>query len=766
MNKKHLFLSVYFILILSLGVVFVYKPTIKPVLATVSSCTASVNPSSMGTNLTKVFTFTINNTSAQNIAWVEITRPSSDFTLQGVLLNGGFNSINELEDSKIFTNGTLFAGGYTEIMFSVISGDQEVSASDWSVTVSDDSGGANATACSGALGTEISGEVDSEEPVLSSIILSNITSSSVTISWNTDEPATSYVEYGLTDNTDLSLSDTTLDISHSFTLTGLSASTTYYFYVGNEDEVGNNAEIELANFTTAVEGSTGETVTITNTVTNTSTTTRTITPAPTPTPIPDRIAPTVTIETDLSKPFDKSPTVAGTATDPGGVVKVEYSLDGGRNFLNVDSLTQPGARSTKFEFTPPPLEDDNYKLIIRAQDGSPQFNTGVSKESWDLIIDRLAPQISGLLYSFGPHVISPQSDSSIVTIAGIPVKTTLSAVGGPVKVQIKSQNSKVKNENENSKVFELTKNTDNGLWSGSLQFNEAGEHQLFFEAVDGAGNRTGTALNKVVVAEKGKIKGGKEIENAKITVFYEEPKTKKWVKWDGKPYSQENPTKSDKTGNYSLFLPQGKFYLNITADGYQNQNTEFFEITSPTFINADFSLSKSKMLFGLGPVKLYLPDFSTLSVPFENNLPEPAGEAEAGAGSAASGTFIGSQIPYFILGNYNPDLLKGKNSVITVFNTWSPQAGEQISILNNISNNENYNFLAITEGDSTSKAYIFGKRGQYEIPIVADGEARLVVPLRLNVLPVHFFLNRFGIVTNVITGVLSESEVTSLLEAN
>ncbi len=81
---------------------------------------------------------------------------------------------------------------------------------------------------------------DTTAPVLSGITASGITSSSAVISWSTDEPATTQVEFGLTSaygsSTPLA---TTLVSSHSQTLIGLLPDTIYYYRVRSVDGAGN-----------------------------------------------------------------------------------------------------------------------------------------------------------------------------------------------------------------------------------------------------------------------------------------------------------------------------------------------------------------------------------------------------------------------------------------------------------------------------------------------------------------------------------------------
>jgi peptidoglycan hydrolase-like protein with peptidoglycan-binding domain len=96
-----------------------------------------------------------------------------------------------------------------------------------------------------------SSTVDLVPPVISSVV-SSVSTSSATISWTTNEPATSQVFYGVT----LALaSSTALDSSlvtnHSQTISGLVASTTYYYSVQSKDGSGNVATSTQQSFTTA-----------------------------------------------------------------------------------------------------------------------------------------------------------------------------------------------------------------------------------------------------------------------------------------------------------------------------------------------------------------------------------------------------------------------------------------------------------------------------------------------------------------------------------
>ncbi len=83
-------------------------------------------------------------------------------------------------------------------------------------------------------------KADTTAPTLGAATVSSVSANSATISWSTDEPATSSVSYGTT-SLGLKADSAALVNSHSITLTGLTASTRYLFTVSSADASGNKA---------------------------------------------------------------------------------------------------------------------------------------------------------------------------------------------------------------------------------------------------------------------------------------------------------------------------------------------------------------------------------------------------------------------------------------------------------------------------------------------------------------------------------------------
>ena len=99
---------------------------------------------------------------------------------------------------------------------------------------------------------------DVTPPTISSVSTSNLTSSSVTITWSTNEDADSVVGYSEDTSYTQEQGSIALTQSHSINLSGLSPETTYYFQVKSRDNAGNlqtETDDQVYTFTTNTSGS-------------------------------------------------------------------------------------------------------------------------------------------------------------------------------------------------------------------------------------------------------------------------------------------------------------------------------------------------------------------------------------------------------------------------------------------------------------------------------------------------------------------------------
>ncbi|MBA4149357.1 MAG: family 10 glycosylhydrolase [Verrucomicrobia bacterium] len=95
---------------------------------------------------------------------------------------------------------------------------------------------------------------DTTGPVLSGIQIKSLTDRTATVSWNTDEPADSLVEYGTTLAYGSTISNTTLELARDIHLTGLNPNTTYNYRVKSKDASNNQTTSANGTFKTNPSG--------------------------------------------------------------------------------------------------------------------------------------------------------------------------------------------------------------------------------------------------------------------------------------------------------------------------------------------------------------------------------------------------------------------------------------------------------------------------------------------------------------------------------
>ncbi len=551
------------------GIAFQLFP-INLVKANINSCSASVDLHSVTPTTTSDFGFTLDNTDSTAIRWIRITRPSDQFTIGGYSIGGWSGAWTNSQVT--FGGGSIGASESLAFSIQASSGSNQAEPFNWVVEVSDDPGGTNAFSCNGALDTAIQGSApDTTPPTISNVTMSVLTSNSITISWTTDELATSKIYYGLDDSYGSEKLDTNLKTNHSFSLTDLAPDTGYHFQIEGADSFGNTSQSEDNTFLTPVFTQTGP-----------SSSSGSSNSSPSESILKklnlkstEKVPPTVAISTDFSKPFPTAPTIVGVAVDNVGIHSVEYSTDSGKNWLPVNNLVGQGQKQASFDFTPLNLDDGNYKIVARVTDTS---GNQTNSQIYTLVIDRLPPTVGGSVISIGPQILKPDKDGVITSVSGIDQKITLAAVGGATQITIRSVDNSSKT-NTPGHIFALSRSTQTGLWSGILSFSKKGLHNLTVEAIDGAGNTTKRGFGKINALTGGQVSeknSNKKIAQAKITLNYLEPDSNSWVVWDGSSYGQVNPQQTKNSGQFKLFAPEGKYYLEVSAAGYKTVISNIF----------------------------------------------------------------------------------------------------------------------------------------------------------------------------------------------
>jgi len=96
---------------------------------------------------------------------------------------------------------------------------------------------------------------DTTPPVIKNISASSETETSAVITWTTNEPSNSQVDYGKTTEYGFTATSDELTTTHSITLSGLESNTAYYYQVKSGDKAGNEASLANNTFVTLREKS-------------------------------------------------------------------------------------------------------------------------------------------------------------------------------------------------------------------------------------------------------------------------------------------------------------------------------------------------------------------------------------------------------------------------------------------------------------------------------------------------------------------------------
>ena len=146
----------------------------------------------------------------------------------------------------------LFAGDLTMTTEHVATLTNLATATGYSFRVGSCDVAGNGPAWSGVVDFTTGSTADTEPPVVSPApSVTNVTSSRASVTWGTNEYATSQVFFGTTP-TDLGTMECGegLEANHSVVLTNLTAGTTYYYVVASMDQAGNQATSSPAQFRT------------------------------------------------------------------------------------------------------------------------------------------------------------------------------------------------------------------------------------------------------------------------------------------------------------------------------------------------------------------------------------------------------------------------------------------------------------------------------------------------------------------------------------
>ena len=791
--------------------------------ASLSSCSATVSPTTVNTVTSQSYTFTMG--SVSGVLWIKITRPSSNFTITGAS-GSGWNASTS-DSTATFTPVGQSAGSGT-ITLTATSGSSEASSANWTVQASDDSSGASPTTCSGSLGTAISGTgSDTSAPEISSITVSEVSTSSVKITWTTNESSNSVVQYGTSDAYGSSKSDSSSVTSHSLTISDLTHNTTYHFIVQSTDSSSNTGETSDETFATAQLGAatpTPKTVTVS---------------------AADSTTPSINLNFLSGTAFRSASKITGTAVDDKGISSLDYSLDNGKSWRKINSIKNLNSASTDFDFTPSVSADGVYTLKVRAKDAA--GNTGTTK-ALKLIIDTTGPDISVTTdlskpFAKPPKILGSAEDQS-----------------GEAAVEY------AVDEKKNWQKVDLSEfsEPDTTIFEFSPIIKDDGNYIIFLRGKDSLGNigeiysieliidtlppKIGGAMflvgsqplsqnqsaelvssptieQKLVVS----VVGGPTV----VEVLINRPE-------DGKTIFRKKLQKSKEKNIWmTQFTPRfsGSYAVRIFAeDGAKQQAdkdisklklvpegkiTDFdgravrqalvslyvFDEVGKQFIlwdgaaygekNPQKTDANGRYTFFIPKGKYYLEikkhgnrSLRTNIFSVDKSTPlasdfilEPGKKIQFGPLS-----FLLPQVFYspayisadFVLNTErnigtsdtlpdlkeSPDILKqfrGKPTLLTFINTWWPQANSQINLLERLSGRDDFQVVVVVAQEPESYIGLYKKRGRYSINFLADPNGLMAESFGYSFIPTHFVLSRSLKIEKKIVGFLTVDQLSNIM---
>ncbi|HJV98506.1 MAG TPA: galactose oxidase-like domain-containing protein [Arthrobacter sp.] len=214
-----------------------------------------------------------------------------------------------------------------------------------------------------------SGSADTTPPALSAVSAGTPGQTGATVTWTSDEPSTSQVEYGTTTSYGSStVQDSALSTSHSQGLSGLTAGTLYHYRVKSADSSGNLAVSPDATFTTAA-------------------------------PAADTTPPTVSVTAPANgATVSGQAAVAATAADNVGVAGVQFTLDA----ANLQSEDTVAPYSLTWNTTT--ASAGAHTITARARDAAGNVTTSASVS----VTVNNAGQDPAVVGSWGPLQAWPQ----------------------------------------------------------------------------------------------------------------------------------------------------------------------------------------------------------------------------------------------------------------------------------------------------------------------------------------------------------------------
>lgn len=426
---------------------------------------------------------------------------------------------------------------------------------------------------------------DVTAPIISSLSADQVTDQSVVIHWSTDEPATSFVEYGTTASYGSTADVVGFVTNHNVPIAGLQPGTTYHARVTSVDASGNSSVSGDIVFTT----------------------------------LPDQTPPS---------------NVLLTAVPGNGFVALLWSNPPDADFAGVRIVRRTGGY---------PMHPSDGDLVFEgygvgfidtsvtngvtyfygafAYDAHGNFASGALASATPLATLPTEPPVIPPVIPPEPPVIPPEPPvvppvtPPVIPPVVVPAQPTKPAEFG---VQIFTLNGLLPLQADrrgevhvlidapitvratfaesgstpafvvvivDGYTFRLSYRPDHGWYEGSFAISHLGSYPLAVQAIYSDQSVSsiiiplrsvgyGTVFERTIIGDP-----TTPIAGAVIRLYHQEAGN--WVLWDGTRYGGTNPKRTDRNGQYAFLVPQGLYYAEVEREGYVSTKTD------PVFIDTN-----------------------------------------------------------------------------------------------------------------------------------------------------------------------------------
>ena len=149
------------------------------------------------------------------------------------------------------------------------------------------------------------------------------------------------------------------------------------------------------------------------------------------------------------------------------------------------------------------------------------------------------------------------------------------------------------------------KEGENGVWTADVISPQVlGQYELRTIVNFKEKKQSPERISMVVVVDPEgyvyeKLSDGREVrlKETQVSIYWENPNTKKYELWPAKDFRQVNPQVTDVTGRYSFLVPVGKYYLKAHLDSYPDYQSEPFQVEEGKGVFINIELKPTVNLF-------------------------------------------------------------------------------------------------------------------------------------------------------------------------